>query len=75
MASYQWVVRTKIQTMKEDDEAHLVARTGVIRAAPAICDERVYQEDFWKPAKSKTIVCRKCKKLLRAKQSQLAKTT
>lgn len=70
MASYRWVVRKKIQTMKAEDVAHLVVRTGIVRAAPAICGERLLQEDFWEIAKNKTIVCKTCKKLLREKQSQ-----
>lgn len=55
--------------MQADDEAHLVRRTDVIRALPAICGERVYQEDFWDKAKNKTVVCKTCKRLLREKQS------
>jgi hypothetical protein len=49
-----------------------VKRTDVIRALPALCGERVYQEDFWDRAKNKTIVCKTCKRLLREKQSPVA---
>lgn len=71
MASYRWVVRKKIRTMKAEEVAHLVPAGGVLRALPSMCDERIGLEDFWEKAESTTAVCKTCKKHLREKQSRV----
>lgn len=50
-----------------EDEAHLVASMGVLRAAPALCGSRVGTDEFWEAAPNKTKVCRACKSHLRRK--------
>lgn len=60
----RWVVCTDIYSKKAEDEiAHLVEGTGVIRAWPSLCAEKQpSSREYWECAPKKTVICQKCKK-------------